>query len=612
MTTVREVVTLIRYQVDNSSLKQDIQAVQSWLGQVAAHGRTAASSWRASARESLKDHVAAVDSVMRTIWAQRQLNQEQRRSVQNVKDIQGRFNSLAGAVRGVVREFVGFDTLKSFVMAGDQFGRTQARLKGATGSQEEFAAVDQELSASSRQSHQPFEASVDLFVRTDQAMKALGKSTRDTLDVVSATNLSLAASGADASQAAQFIEQFAQDMNKGALSGQGFQSMLSTNQRMLSYLLAGLNQTSPALGATRENFQQLVNEGKITTEAMIPALRSQLSGMSKDVQAMPKSLQGAMTDFQDQVGRTSWEMLKQHGVIKFLTTVLRFLGDNLREILDLLLLMGASWAMNRLVGSAVSLGAVLRGLSGLTSVLARQFWVMLAPFLRWMIVLEAISLIFSDVQAWLSGGDSLLGSIIGQSSEWEGKIQAVRDALEWVRNLFGFSSEQLDQWLSKFSMIGTVVLGLVMVIGWIPTLIVAVVALLFAHWGKITEVVTGLWDSFTNAADQAWQAIQAVFKNLFDWFEQQFAKVGDFFTGMVKKIPGVDTLMSTFGFSTPAPGVSAEASYTDGRMTTINIHTKDSDPGRIALAAQHGVQQGYGSAAPFASGMGMPNVEAAP
>ncbi len=534
---VRELVTLLRYKVDESGLKKDAQNVQSWWRRVVGLGRAASDGWRQGVRGVLNEYGLVPGQVMRGILQQRRLNREQRESAKNVKAVGGQYTALAGAIRNLFGAYLGFEGISRFINAGDEFGQVEARLKNATSSYGEFIAVDKELAANSRESFKPFAANAELFIRTNDVMKALGKTTRDTLDVVSATNLSLAASGATADKSSSFIDQFSKDLGLGALSANGFNSMVANNQRMLKYLVDGLKETNPALGATMANFQKLVKEGKITTDVMIPALRSQMAKMRKDVEDMPVSMGDAVTVFRDKMARVSWELEKQHGVIRKLTTALGFLGDNLREILHLMWLVGMSWGFMRLQGGVAAMLSKLRAAGGAMAVLAAAFRKSLWPLLRMMAIFETIRLIGGDVYGWFLGYDSVLGDIIGDSSKWQSQIDWIRAKLEIVKNLLGGGGQNLGEWITKFGIVAVLATGLLSilwrigkpiiamggfllrwlvmpilsaiaaVIGWPAILgiaLAAMVALVIAKFDVIRDFINGVWDSVTGYFSKKW------------------------------------------------------------------------------------------------------------
>ena len=526
-------------------------SLTSWWRQAVGVGRAASEGWRQGVRGVLREYGLVPGRVIRGIIEQRRLNREQRESANNVKAVGRQYTALAGTIRNLFGAYLGFEGIKGFLNAGDEFGQIEARLKNATSSYGEFIAVDKELAANSRESYKPFAANAELFIRTNDVMKALGKTTRDTLDVVSATNLSLAASGATADKASSFIDQFSKDLGLGALSANGFQSMVANNQRMLKYLVDGLNETHPALGATMANFQKLVKEGKITTNVMIPALRSQMAKMRKDVEDMPVSRGDALTVFRDKVARVSWAIEQQYGIIRKMNAALGFLGDNLREILHLLTLVGMSWGFMRLQAGIAAMASRLRAAGGAVSVLAGAFRKSLWPLLRMMAIFETIRLIGGDVYGWLQGYDSVLGDIIGDSSKWQSQIDWVRAKLEAIKNLLGGGSQSLGEWITKFGIVGVLATGLLSilwrigkpivriggfllrwlvapvlsaiaaVIGW-PALLgialAAMVALVIAKFDVIRDFINGVWDNVTGYFSKKWTEV-------LNWLENKLKSV---------------------------------------------------------------------------------------
>lgn len=554
MTIVRELVTLLRYQVDRSGLKAYAQKAQAVGRQVGGIGRAAMQQWRLGVRDALEEYDLVPGKLMHGIREQRRLNAEQRRSVRNVKDIGGGYTAMAGQIRRLFGAYLGYQGVKGFFLGGDEFGQTEARLRNATKSAEEFLLVDKALAANSRESYKPFSANAELFIRTNDVLKAMGKTTQDTLDVVSATNLSLAASGATAQKASNFIDQFGKALGKGKLDGNAFDSMLQNNQTMIKYLVAGLKETAPALGATEANLQKLITAGKITTDAMIPALRSQIAKMRRDVEAMPVSLGDAMTVFRDRAARVSWEFEKQVGIIRKLTKSLEFAADHLKNILHLLWLVGASWGLRRLAGYMslvglrtggvlTSIGLATKAALGLASAMslrrARGAIAILAafrrhirPMLRLMAIFETIRLVIGDISGWLKGYDSVLGDIIGGSEKWRAQLEWVKRLLATIKDALGGVSMTLGEWIAKLGTVGMLIWGLwallkplagfvlrwivapitiaiAGVIGWpavVAAAVAAIAAIIYTKFDSIKAFIDGIWDSVTHYFKNKWTA----------------------------------------------------------------------------------------------------------
>ncbi len=531
----------------------------------------------------------------------------------------------AGAVKTAVGKSLGLDTVKDILLAGDEFNQVQARLSIVANGGQEKQLIDERLRTDSQQARQPFSSSADFFLNIHSVMQNQGKTTQDSLDLVEAANLSLTASAADPQKASVFLTQFAQDLVQGRLSGEGFQNMLVNNQRMLMHLIKGLNEINPSLGVSSQNLFELTQQGLITSDLMGTALVSQLTIMRQEVAKLPVSLSSSLTQFSDKLARVSGELQQQTGIVTALNAALKMLGDHLGQIVHLLWLVGMAYGLRKLelgmvglLGNSQSLTQSLRALVGVAGAFARELWVAVRPFLRWMIIVEAISLVVQDVMAWFQGGDSILGSIIGRSEQWQAEIDAVSGALMWVKDLLGGGADTLDDWLDKWGGIATVVVGLVMLIGGIPALIVTLVALLLSYREEIVTFAKEFWDTFVLAAEQTWVEIKATFTRMFDWFEEQFAKVGDFFSSLVPEIPSLpsmDSVKNFLGFEAPAPAASKQAGgqYSDNRTMTVNVTTQD-NPAAISAAVGKGMAQAPSLATPRTGslGFGVPNAEAAP
>lgn len=513
--------------------------------------------------------------------------------------------SWAGVIKQTIVKNVGLDTVKDVLLAGDQFNQVQAQLAMSSQGEQEHLFIDQRLVADSVQARQPFAQSADLFLRIHPLMQSQGKGARDSLNMVAATGLSLTASGSDPQQTSAFMAQFVKDLAQGKLSGEGFQNMLANNRRMLTYLLEGLNKTNPALGVTRQNLFELAEQGLITSDMMVSALGSQLNTMRGDVEKLPASLANSLTEFSDKLARVSGVLQQQTGVIDLLSFTLKVLGEHLEQIVHLLLLVGAAQGLRKLeagmgalLGKGQSVTQMLRGLVGVAGVLAKELWVAVRPFLRWMIIVEAISLVIQDVISWFQGGDSVLGSIIGRSEQWQGEIEAVRGALVWVKDLLGGGAETVDSWIEKWGAVLTVVTGLVLLIGGIPALIVTLVVLILSYRDEIVSFAKDFWDTFVLAAEQTWVEIKATFTRMFNWFEEQFANVGAFFSSMVPELPSwatLDGVKSVLGFetATPVSSTGAAGQYTDNRTMTVTVQTKDQADKIVDTVGQAVQQYGF-------------------
>lgn len=144
----------------------------------------------------------------------------------------------------------------------------------------------------------------------------------------------------------------------------------------------------------------------------------------------------------------------------------------------------------------------------------------------------------------------------------------------------------------------TVVTGLVLLIGGIPALIVTLVVLILSYRDVIVSFAKDFWDTFVLAAEQTWVEIKATFTRMFNWFEEQFAQVGAFFSSMVPELPSwatLDGVKSALGFetATPVSSIFTRGQYTDNRTMMVNVQTKDQADKIVDTVGQAVQQYGF-------------------
>src|SRR5690606_14842262 len=145
MAIVRELVTLLRYQVDQSGLRQYAQQARSVGQQVSGVGRAAMAGWRQGTREALAAYGLVPGQILRGIREQRRLNREQRRSARNVHEIGGGYSAIGGYVRAALAALGTFQSARMI----DEWAGVEARVGLVTdGINEQRHALEQLFSLS--------------------------------------------------------------------------------------------------------------------------------------------------------------------------------------------------------------------------------------------------------------------------------------------------------------------------------------------------------------------------------------------------------------------------------------------------------------------------------
>jgi len=238
-------------------------------------------------------------------------------------------SALTGAIRGIAN-------------AADSYNLMNARLKLATGSQEEFNTAQTELRKIAIATQTPLESLATLYQRISRPLKEAGRSQKDILAVTEAVATSFRVSGASAQEAENGVIQFAQALGAGALRGDEFNSVAEQAPRLMQALADSLN---VPIGALKE----MAAQGLLTADVVTSALVEQLGVLRTEAESLPQTVGGAMTALSDR-----WNEAIGQADIQPLIDAINELGDTLSDphVMDNLIRLAS--ALATLAGASVS------------------------------------------------------------------------------------------------------------------------------------------------------------------------------------------------------------------------------------------------------------------
>lgn len=173
--------------------------------------------------------------------------------------------------------------VKSVVDTADAWQLMNARLKLATGSQDEFNTAQKELQRIASATASPVESLVTLYGRISRPLKEAGRSQQDILGVTEAVAAAFKVSGSSAAEAENGVVQFAQALGSGALRGDEFNSVAEQAPRLMQALADGIG---VPVGALKEMAAQGQLTASVVTDALLgelPKIRKELAGFGDTV-----------------------------------------------------------------------------------------------------------------------------------------------------------------------------------------------------------------------------------------------------------------------------------------------------------------------------------------
>lgn len=237
-------------------------------------------------------------------------------------------SAIAGAVRGIAN-------------AADSYNLMNARLKLATGSQEEFNTAQGELRRIAAATQTPLESLAALYGRISRPLKEAGRSQKDILKVTEAVATSFRVSGASAQEAENGVIQFAQALGSGALRGDEFNSVAEQAPRLMQALAESLNVPVGAL-------KDMAAQGLLTADVVTTALVEQLGTLRSEAEALPATVGGAMTELSDR-----WTEAIGKADVQPLIDAINNLGETLSDPVVVDNLVRLASALATLAGTAV-------------------------------------------------------------------------------------------------------------------------------------------------------------------------------------------------------------------------------------------------------------------
>ena len=557
MTIARELVTLLRYELDDSGLKRFNRALPG-------NGR-------------VPGNVPGLPTP--AVIAQ-------------TSNGLGRLGSvLSGLLAGI--------SIVSATRIADEWAGVEGRVGLVTeGVQEQTQALDG-LYAAAQRSRQAYGALAQVFQGVARNKKELGLTTDQALKLSETIGTAMTIGGGSAASQEAALMQLSQAMGTGTLRGEELNSIMEQAPRLAQAI-------AKAFDVPVGKLKELGEKGKLSSKVLAEGLLKQSAELRAEFERMPMTFSGAWVVLSNSLGRQIDKLNKASGAARVFYRVTSLVVDNLETIIKYVALIGSAALLTKLAYAARSIAAA----GGLFAKMIARFGgatavgVLLGTFLRMLAVAKALEYVFDDIFTWFQGGDSLLGDVIGPMSDWKWLVDGVQAGLEFIKNSLGGATETVTQFAAKWGLIAVIIFGVIAAIGAIPTLVLSIIV----AWASVFNYVKQNWDSLIADTIYNIERLGNALKNLVpEGLRNFFSSSAPAGTGMAgtPSQPVIGPGGAAFGI-TPATMNRAPAGAAGSTTTnspTIIVNATSSQPAAVAEAARRGTERGMGAAA-------VPNVEA--
>ncbi|HHF3719607.1 TPA: tape measure protein [Haemophilus influenzae] len=383
MNAIRELVTLLRYKVDNSGLKAYVVQTQQ-----AAKG----------IRSNLNN---AVDG-LRTKFLEAGVSAKGVGN--NLKDAKNQILSLRNFVAGYFAMIAGGNVIK----IADDWAAVDSRVKLATKSAEEHKYALSQIFDLSQRSGQDYLASADLFSKVNRSAGDLGLSLDDTLNLTEIIGQTMTIGGGDQGAQQAALMQLGQALGSGALRGDELNSIIEQAPRLA-------NAIADSFGVPIGQLKDLGKEGKLTSKELAQGLLKQADKIQKEFDQMPKTFGRGMTILKNKAGQlidVAVNKVSKLGAAFY--NAAEWVTENIRLV---------GFLAGTVIGGKLmfALAAAKKSLRQLLMMGARAA----APYLAMAAAAGVVALVLEDIYGWTQGDLSFTGALVGRYEVWTDKFAAL-------------------------------------------------------------------------------------------------------------------------------------------------------------------------------------------
>ena len=274
-----------------------------------------------------------------------------------VESISVQLAKMKSELLGLTGLSVGAIGLTQIAQTADEFNNYQSRIALVSKSNREASRTFRQLMTVANDTGQLFGATAELYTRVYRAMGERANS-QELLQFTKTINQSMVVSGANAQEASAAIIQLSQGMASGTLRGEEFNSVAEQAPVILEML-------QKSLGKTRGELRKMAEDGELTTEVVLRAVRESAEGVQAQYDQMPKTIGRAVNELSNAwmqfVGRTDGAL----SASSVAATIISTLAQNLNVL-----------GNAALVVAGIMVGRFMAGLIQTSAGLVKQTYLM--------------------------------------------------------------------------------------------------------------------------------------------------------------------------------------------------------------------------------------------
>jgi len=207
----------------------------------------------------------------------------------------------------------------------DAYNNLQARIKLVTGEGTAFTTAFEGIKAVAQSTSTSLQATGDLFTKLAESGKQMGVGQAEALKLTQTVNQAVQLSGASAQASDAAVTQLIQGLQGGVLRGDEFNSVMEQAPRLSQAMADGL-------GVTTGQLRKMAEDGKLTSDVVINALKAQSDTVSSEFAKLPPTVGRALTQLGNSWTLYVGETDKASGASTAAASAIQSLAANLSTI----------------------------------------------------------------------------------------------------------------------------------------------------------------------------------------------------------------------------------------------------------------------------------------
>lgn len=270
-------------------------------------------------------------------------------------DVRNDVRGLDNQLGGLERRFNQFLALKAaemitgwgmeIIRTADGYQTLTAKLAMVTDSYKEQMAVQKELFDISQRSHANLSRTEDAYIKNADAIRLLGGSTEQALQVTETLNKAIATTSQGFEQDRAAINQWSQALGKGILNGDELTSIMENSFGLMKAIADGM-------GVPTGKLKELGEQGKLTATDLINALIKEKDHIDETFNSIPVTVQQSLTMIDNAWTKFIGETNKATGATQALANGFVEVSEHLPELINASLELAAIYGIKLAAGVA--------------------------------------------------------------------------------------------------------------------------------------------------------------------------------------------------------------------------------------------------------------------